>query len=68
MTRRVSKTGRTYTAGSHATRGSYPPICAGCGKKVVVTGLEPLWFETIGGVQRSWHVRCRSGNTKGAAA
>lgn len=60
MTRRVSRSGRRYTAGSQATRGAYPRLCAGCGKPVVMSGLEPLWFATdAAGTRRSWHSGCR---------
>lgn len=37
----------------------YPSVCHGCGNPVTLDGGEPLWFETIGDVARSWHARCR---------
>ena len=61
------RTGRRYAAGSHATLGDYPRVCAAgdrClfGGRVVVSGDHALWFKTAdpySGQRRSWHVACR---------
>jgi hypothetical protein len=35
-----------------------PRTCAGCGRKIVLTRAEPLWFKTFEPLQ-SWHAACR---------
>lgn len=63
MTQRVArKSGRTYAQGSTATFAVYPRVCAaGCGRKLLIGGAEPLWFQSDapGFVPRSWHSSCR---------
>lgn len=62
MTRRVSKTGRVYTEGSHAILDGYPNRCAGCDKRIRITVDPFLWFETLAdGRKLSWHTGCRPG-------
>jgi hypothetical protein len=34
-----------------------PRTCNGCGEKLVMSGVEPLWFDTMH--RLSWHVGCR---------
>lgn len=73
MTRRISKTGKRYTQGSHTTFEHYPRVCAAgpdCqhGGRIVMSHQAALWFETReDGIPRSWHFDCRT-NTKGGDA
>ena len=38
-----------------------PTVCSGCGKAIVKSHDEPLWFavDDLSGVASSWHWRCR---------
>lgn len=46
MTRRVSRTGRVYTEGSHATPESgFPTHCCRCGERIY-TSREGFWHDT----------------------
>lgn len=39
-----------------------PRVCAGCGEKIVITGPEPLVFQTLSDLEghelTSWHSGC----------
>jgi hypothetical protein len=34
-----------------------PRVCSGCGEKLVMSGVEPLWFDTMH--RESWHAACK---------
>lgn len=55
------RTGVRYSAGSHATKDGYEhvKVCAGCGGKLTLNGLRPLWFETSAEGARGWHFECK---------
>jgi hypothetical protein len=44
--------------GSHVSFEGYPRVCSGCGERALIT-KQSLWFESRGGVKRTWHVACR---------
>jgi hypothetical protein len=61
MTRRVSRSGRAYTVGSHKSWGDYPRECAaGCGRPLRIT-KDNVWQEARDGglTLLSWHIECR---------
>ncbi len=57
------RTNKRYAAGSQATFDGYPRVCSNVdcphGGKIVMSGPHALWFETDGGVAKSWHFACK---------
>lgn len=55
------RTGTRYSRGSEMSKSGYEHVkaCAGCGEKLTLSGLRPLWFVTDAEGARGYHFECR---------
>ena len=57
MTRQLKSRTSTEPTGWRSMAEGQPRTCNGCGEKLVMSGVEPLWFDTMR--QESWHAACK---------